>query len=475
MQITRKLRWPVLCAAAITLAFVYMSASARAEYFVTQWGGFGNSPGEFDSIAGVATDEVGNVYVADTFTHRVQRFDSSGTFLTQWEVYLPDGVETDSAGNVYVAAPLNVWKFTATGEFVTAFSRPGVDRFYAKDVAIDTIGNVYVADSLYDRIHKFAPSGEFITAWGRAGRRPGRFNMPSGVATDAVGDVYVSDEFNDRVQKFTSSGRFIRQWDVFSPNGLDTDSAGNVYVGGTSEITKFSSSGKFLSEWGRGGAGPGQFCVTYDVATDSERNVYVTDSYNRVQKFSPTRPTQPDGGGPGPAPGVTFGICNTSGVIKVRCAEDERFRSVEFGELIPVGCLVDARRGAVRVTAAQGGGRTQSGVFKDGLFRITQKDGPNSFVTLTLAGSLKCGADAADGGRAAASRRGRRLRSKASGRWRNLARASSVSTTSATWLVVDRCDGTTVTEVRKGTVTVRDFSLGQTVTVKAGQRYVAGR
>ena len=487
-MVTGKLRCSVLGSGVTTLVIALTAAPAQAQYFVTQWGGFGSGPGQFYSVAGVATDEAGNVYVADEFVnHRVQKFTPSGEVITEWSVYLPQGVNTDSAGNVYVTDPLSIQKFTSSGELITTFERPGIERFTATDVAIDSAGNLYVTDSLYDRVHKFAPSGEFVTEWGGPGKRPGRFSGPEGVATDADGNVYVADHFNDRVQKFTSSGRFLTQWDgaavgrydSFSPSGIDTDSAGNVFVSAISEVLKFTSSGKFITRWGRLGGGPGEFCVTHDLATDSAGMVYVTDAYNRVQKFSQTRGVSAPApsAGPGPVPGISFGICNTSGIIKAKCPGDKRFRAVEFGELIRVGCLVDARRGSVRLTSAQGGGRTQSGVFRDGMFRVDQRKGRNAQVTLTLAGSLKgCGGTSSSGSEAGADTAGRRLirrlRSRARGRFRTRGRYSAGTVRGTAWTTTDRCDGT-LTKVTRGTVVVRDFRRKRTIVLKQGESYLA--
>ena len=71
----------------------------------------GSANGEFDLPRGVATDAASNVYVADTTNNRIQKFDSSGTFLAKWgspgsvagQFDFPQGVATDATGHVYVA------------------------------------------------------------------------------------------------------------------------------------------------------------------------------------------------------------------------------------------------------------------------------------------------------------------------------------------------------------------------------------
>ena len=102
---------------------------AQPTAYLTQWGAFGTGNGEFHFPAGVATDAAGDVYVADSQNHRIQKFTSAGNLLMQWGSYgtgegqfnVPFGVTTDAAGNVYIADRGNnrIQKFTGTGAYVT--------------------------------------------------------------------------------------------------------------------------------------------------------------------------------------------------------------------------------------------------------------------------------------------------------------------------------------------------------------------
>ncbi|MFH7813506.1 hypothetical protein ACH0C8_16520, partial [Acetobacter lovaniensis] len=78
-------------------------------------------------------------------------------------------------------------------------------------IAVDTSGNVYVADNEND-IQKFTSDGTFIDKLGTSGFLEGQLSNPSGIAVDMSGNVYVADKDNNRIQKFTNYGAFITKW-----------------------------------------------------------------------------------------------------------------------------------------------------------------------------------------------------------------------------------------------------------------------
>ncbi len=269
-------------------------------------------PWYFYYPAGIAINGQGNVFVVDSYNNRIQKFTSSGTFITEWgsegsgdgELNLPKGITTDGQGNVFVVDSWNnrIQKFTSSGTFITKWGSWGIGdgEFSRPDgIAIDGQGNVFVVDELNNRIQKFTSSGTFITKWGSKGSGDGEFYSPRGIATDGQGNVYVADTHNDRIQKFTSSGTFITKWggsegsgdgELNNPQGITIDGQGNVYVADSinNRIQKFSSSGTFITKWGGSeGIDDGEFYIPDGIATDGQGNVYVVDSWNdRIQKFS---------------------------------------------------------------------------------------------------------------------------------------------------------------------------------------------
>jgi DNA-binding beta-propeller fold protein YncE len=254
----------------------------------------------------------GNVEVKKNYTTIVQAklAPFKYEFVTKWgsygsgdyQFYYPFGVAVDSSGNVYVADTGNkrIMKFNSNGSFLTKWGSVGSGDYqfnHPEGVAVDSSGNVYVADTDNHRIMKFTSNGSFITKWGSYGSGDYQFYYPSGVAVDGSGNVYVADGMNHRIMKFTSNGSFITKWgskgsgdyQFDGPSGVAVDSSGNVYVADSlnHRIMKFTSNGSFITKWGSLGSGDYQFEYPYKVAVDSSGNVYVADSLNhRIMKFT---------------------------------------------------------------------------------------------------------------------------------------------------------------------------------------------
>ena len=272
--------------------------------FLLEWGTPGAAEGQFAQTAGVAVDALGHVYVSDTYNYRIQKFDSNGNFLLMWGW----GVATGSL-------KLEI----CTSSCQRGSSGDGNGQLNSvKGLAVDALGNVYVADRDRHRIQKFTSNGTFLDKWGDYGTGAGDFYMPWFIKVDARGNVYVSDSFNNRIQKFDSNGNFVLMWgwdvDVAGGTGFEictgscqsgssgdgngqfnipmdvaVDSSGTVYVIDryNDRVQKFNSDGTYIAKWGQYGNGLYQFAGPKGAAIDALDNLYVVDSGNRrIQKYS---------------------------------------------------------------------------------------------------------------------------------------------------------------------------------------------
>jgi tripartite motif-containing protein 71 len=233
------------------------------------------------------------------FSQETYKFELMWPKLEQpWYFRSPTGLAVDSSGNIYIADTDNcqIQKFDSNGTFIAKWGSQGSGDDQLIDptgVAVDASGYVYVAD--HDRIKKFDSNGTFIAKWGSEGDGDGQFFYRIGVAVDPSGEVYVADSGNHRIQKFDSNGNFITKWGSWgsksgqfaSPGGIAVDSSENVYVADTlnHRIQRFDSSGNFIGKWGSRGSAGGQFEYPSAVAVDSLRNVYVADIHH-IQKFN---------------------------------------------------------------------------------------------------------------------------------------------------------------------------------------------
>ncbi|MEX1255544.1 MAG: flippase activity-associated protein Agl23 [Dehalococcoidia bacterium] len=207
-------------------------------------GGAGSGRGQFSQPGDVAVDDEGNLYVVDTLNRRIQRIDAQGEATVLGEAGSgpsqfgavvdpqpadgPWGVGIDRDGNIYVADTWNhrIQKFGPDLTFIREWgqqispdhfetSQPDpLELFGPRDVTIDNDGNVLVVDTGDKRIVKYNSDGQFIQAYGHAGSGPGEFNEPSSVAVGLNGDIYVADYWNRRIQHFDSQFVFLDEIEV---------------------------------------------------------------------------------------------------------------------------------------------------------------------------------------------------------------------------------------------------------------------
>lgn len=161
---------------------------------IASFGGAGSQVGKFNDAWGIAVDAAGNVYVADTFNHRIQKFDPAGNFITAWG--RPGATDQPGVGTD------------------TQFFGP-------RAIAFDSRGRVLVTDTGNKRVQVFDQNGNFLTQFGGAGTGAGQLNEPVGIAVDASGNIYIADVWNRRIQVFDANFAFVRAWKVAAWEQMD--------------------------------------------------------------------------------------------------------------------------------------------------------------------------------------------------------------------------------------------------------------
>jgi sugar lactone lactonase YvrE len=356
-----------LVVAGVAAPLVTFAQTASSAYAFSHLAGPLGGPGTVDGTGaaarfyrpwGVATDNAGNIYVADTTNYSIRKITpggvvttyagksgSSGTadgaatdarFSGAW------GVAADKSGNVYVADTSNnsirkispqgiVTTLAGLSDYASGGSADGTGvaaRFYyPTDVAVDSAGNVYVADLGNYTIRKITPAGVVTTLAGVVGV-PGsqdspvsavnglsaNFASPVAVAVDGAGYVYVADADNNTIRKITPAGLVstlagtagikgsvdgtgvAARFD--QPVGIVVDAAGVLYVSDQNNCTirKITPTGvvtTFAGSAGQPGVADGsgsaaQFGYPAGLAMDATGNIYGADSGScTVRKVTP--------------------------------------------------------------------------------------------------------------------------------------------------------------------------------------------
>ncbi len=348
---------------------------------------------QFAYPSGIAINSSGNLYIADYSNNAIRKVTPDGVVTTPYGSLTgasgstnstggnnarfnnPNAIAADSSNNLYVADTGNdlIRKITPAGAVSTLAGKAGfsgvgyVDatgtaaRFNSPEgIAVDSAGNVYVADTGNNVIRKITPGGSVSTLAGA--RVPGgsgiagyldatgtaaEFNAPDAVAVDGSGNVYVADFYNDVVRKITSAGVVTTlagqggvAGDLDGPNGtalfntpvgVAVDASNNIYVADSqlppvttstsaanNLLRRISPAGVVSTLAGQAGVtgsanGTGasaQFYSPQAVAIDSAGTIYVADTFNQTIRAGVTAlpvvavsATQPNAAVYGPTPG----------------------------------------------------------------------------------------------------------------------------------------------------------------------------
>jgi sugar lactone lactonase YvrE len=306
--------------------------------------GAGNAA-RFSGPNGAAVDGAGNLYVADTYNQTIRKVTPSGVVTTlaglagisgtndgtgsAARFNFPWGVAVATNGNVFVADTYNDtireltpmgtnWAVTTlAGQAGIAGGMDGTNGGAQFDnpqgVAVDTNGNIYVADTYDETIRKVAPSGTnwvVTTLAGQAGvgghsdgtNGGARFSIPQSVAVDGAGNLYVADFDSDTIRKVTPSGT---NW----------------------VVTTIAGSASALPGSADGTNGAARFAEPGGVAVDRQGRVYVADTYNAtIRLVTPS--------------GTNWVVTTLAGLAEVQGTNDGTGSNARFNQ--PNGLAVDS-------------------------------------------------------------------------------------------------------------------------------------
>jgi DNA-binding beta-propeller fold protein YncE/tetratricopeptide (TPR) repeat protein len=214
--------------------------------------GRGGDPGFMEDARGLAADNHGDFWVADTGNNRLEEFSLEGNLLTvlgksgshEGEFDTPSAVAISPKGNICVADTGNyrVQIFSPKGVFLGSFGKEGAGPGRFKeivDIATDAAENLYVVDRSNDRIGKYDSTGNLIWEAGKKGDGPGEFQKPENIVVSPDDEIYVLDSENARVQVFSTAGKFLRMFgsrgsdagQFKSPEGLALEDGLRLFVG----------------------------------------------------------------------------------------------------------------------------------------------------------------------------------------------------------------------------------------------------
>jgi trimeric autotransporter adhesin len=357
----------------------------------------------------VAVDSAGNLFIADRGNKRIRKVSSGsintvagisddGGPMSSAQLNFPVGIAVDAAGNLFIAdsSDFRIRKVTPTGIITTVAGygteccdeiRPETTAtskqlYYPQAVAVDSGGNLFIADSYNQVVEKVTPDGSIKTIAGdllngTAGfagdggpAASAQLNYPGDVAVDSAGNLFIADTGNNRIRKVTSAGIITTvagkgtdgysgdggpaaSAQLSSPQGVALDAAGNLFIAdtGNNRIRRVTPDGTITTVAGNGTSGfsgdggaatLAMLGSPQHIAVDTAGNLYMAESnINRIRMVTSagiittiaggTYGFSGDGGAPFSAQLATpSGVAASGNTLYILDAENARVRKVVF-------------------------------------------------------------------------------------------------------------------------------------------------
>jgi uncharacterized protein (TIGR03437 family) len=245
---------------------------------------------QLGSPEGLAADQAGNLYIADSIDHRVRKVSPDGLISTvagtgypgfsgdggpaqASQLNAPYGLAVDLAGNLYIADLGNarVRKIAPDGliETIAGGGVAGLTLSQPRNLALDSAGNLYFSDFGLHRVFKLSPSGaaSSVAGTGKPGAMVEGFpiqaalaplHSPAGLVVDSSGTLYIADSGNHQVRKVVNGWMTtvpVPAGVLYTPTGLALDAGGRLYVADKDASGVFKLTPAFAYTAGNGTAG----------------------------------------------------------------------------------------------------------------------------------------------------------------------------------------------------------------------------
>jgi sugar lactone lactonase YvrE len=365
---------------------------------------------------GVAVDASGNIYISDQGNKRIRKVNTAGTITTvagngtagysgdgglatSASISYIFGVAVDSSGNIYIADYNNHrLRKVDVGGTITTMAGNGIGGYsgdngpatsaylyYPSGIAVDSSGNIYIADSSNNRVRKVDVGGTITTVAGNGTfgcsgdngpATSASLNYPSGIAVDSSGNTFIADRFNSRIRKVNTAGIITTvagygtggysgdngpatSASLNTPADVAVDLSGNIYIADSdnSRVRKVDTTGIITTvagndTWGfSGDGGPATFAslrAPFGASVDSSGNIYIADMYNhcirKVDTFGIITTVAGNGmagysGDNGPATSASLNnptdvAVDSSGNIYISDQDNNRVRKVDASGII---------------------------------------------------------------------------------------------------------------------------------------------